>query len=268
MIKKIIACLDIADNGRVVKGVKFEGLKDVGDPLELARHYNNEGADELAFLDINASFKSRSIMIDLLRRVAQEINLPLSAAGGIRTVDDMRDVMNAGANKVSVCSSALERPELLSEMAEAYGSQCVVLSIDAKRVDSSAGTSAPAGDISSTGTSRRWNAFSKGGRIDTGLDAVEWAIKAESFGAGEIILNSIDADGTGSGYDIELCMAVSNAVKIPVIASSGAGSLDQIAEVFLKTNASAALVASILHFKKTTIPEIKEYLKSKGISVK
>ena len=253
--KRIIACLDVADNGRVVKGIKFEGLKDVGDPVEMARRYNDQGADELAFLDINASFKSRSILLDVVRKVSAEISIPLSVAGGIRTIEDMREVMNAGAAKVSVCSSALERPEFLSEMAEAYGRQCVVLSIDAKRVSSQDGKTV-------------WHAFTKGGRIDTGLDAVEWAVKAAKLGAGEIILNSIDADGTGQGYDLELCKAVVNAVEIPIVASSGAGSLEQISVVFSETGVSAALVASMLHFGKTTVDEIKRYAESKGICVR
>ena len=254
-IKRIIPCLDIGDNGRVVKGVKFEGLRDVGDPVEMARRYCKEGADELGFLDINASFKSRSILLDVMRKVAAEVSIPLCVAGGIRSVEDMREVINAGAGKVSVCSSALARPELLSEMAGAYGRGCVVLSIDAKRV-------------SGTGENPCWHAFSMGGRTDTGWDAVLWAKKAEELGAGEIILNSIDADGTGQGYDLELCSAVAGAVSIPVIASSGAGTLEQIAAVLRETGVSAALVASMLHFGKTTIPEIKNYLESSGISVK
>ena len=253
--KKIIACLDIGDNGRVVKGVKFEGLKDVGDPVELARRYNDQGADELAFLDINASFKSRAILLDVVRRVAAQITVPLSVAGGVKTIAEMKDVINAGAGKVSVCSAALERPEFLGEMADAYGRQCVVLSIDARRV------SAP-------GENPVWHAFSKGGRIDTGLDAVEWAVKAARLGAGEIILNSIDTDGTGAGFDIELCSAVVKAVEIPVVASSGAGTLEQIAAMFRETNASGALVASMLHFGKTTVGEIKEFLRMQGIGVK
>ena len=254
-IKKIIPCLDVADNGRVVKGVKFEGLRDVGDPVEMARRYNNGGADELAFLDINASFKSRSMLLDVMRKTAAEVSIPLCAAGGIKSVDDMREVLKAGASKVSVCSSALARPVLLTEMAGAFGRECVVLSIDAKRV-------------SGAGENACWHAFSMGGRTDTGLDAVDWAVKAAELGAGEIILNSIDADGTGEGYDLELCAAVAKAVAIPVIASSGAGALDQIAAVLKETGVAGALVASMLHFEKTTIPEIKKYLDSKGIGVK
>lgn len=276
--KRIIPCLDV-DDGKVVKGIKFEGIKDVGDPVELARRYNADGADELTFLDIGASYKSRATLLDVVGKVAAEVFIPLCVGGGIRRLEDMRDAMNAGADKVSVCTSALNRPELLCEMAAAYGSQCVVLSIDAKRVPSAAG-------------SLRWNAFSHGGRTDTGIDAVEWAARAVSLGAGEILLNSIDADGTCAGYDLELTRRILQAVPVPVIASGGAGTLDQIARVLLSTasaemdaagnasgagkvsgegeapGADAALVASLLHFGKTTIKEIKEYIKARGVCVR
>jgi cyclase len=250
--KRIIPCLDV-DDGRVVKGVKFKGIQDAGDPVELARRYNDDGADELTFLDIGASYKSRATLLDVVRKVAAEVFIPLCVGGGIRTLDDMRDAMNAGADKVSVCTSALNRPELLREMAGAYGSQCVVLSIDAKRVD---------------GGALRWNAFSHGGRTDTGIDAIEWAVRAVQLGAGEILLNSIDADGTGGGYDLELTRCILNAVPVPVIASGGAGTLDQIAEVLLDPGADAALVASLLHFGKTTIKEIKKHAEAKGVCVR
>ena len=271
--KRIIPCLDV-DDGRVVKGVKFEGIREVGDPRELARRYNDEGADELTFLDIGASYKSRATLLDVVKKVAAEVFIPLCVGGGIRVIDDMRDAMNAGADKVSVCTSALSRPELLREMASLYGSQCVVLSIDAKRVPCT-------GEAS--GGKLRWNAFSHGGRKDTGLDAVEWAVKAVELGAGEILLNSIDADGTGSGYDLELTRRILNAVPVPVIASGGAGTLDQIANVLLNTEskekdsafspndspgADAALVASLLHFNRTTITEIKKHAQSKGVCVR
>jgi cyclase len=272
--KRIIPCLDV-DDGRVVKGVKFKGIQDAGDPVELARRYNDDGADELTFLDIGATYKSRETLLDVVKKVAAEVFIPLCVGGGIRSLDDMRDAMNAGADKVSVCSAALKRPELLSEMANAYGSQCVVLSIDAKRVES--------------GGVLRWNAFSHGGRNDTGIDAIEWAVKAVELGAGEILLNSIDADGTGAGYDLELNRRVLNAVPVPVIASGGAGTLDQIAAVLLSTassemngeiasnatlkvnsapGADAALVASLLHFGITTITEIKRFVESKGVCVR
>jgi len=266
--KRIIPCLDV-DDGMVVKGIKFEGIKEVGDPVELARRYNKDGADELTFLDIGASYKSRATLLDVVRKVAAEVFIPLCVGGGIRKIDDMRDVMNAGADKVSVCTSALNRPELLREMANTYGRQCVVLSIDAKRVNG--------------GNGLCWHAFSHGGRTDTGIDAIEWAVRAVELGAGEILLNSIDADGTGAGYDLELTRRILNAVPVPVIASGGAGTLDQIAAVLLSTaspemdsslstdeapGADAALVASLLHFGKTTIQEIKKYAEAKGVCVR
>jgi cyclase len=259
--KRIIPCLDV-DDGRVVKGVQFKGLQDAGDPVELARRYNDQGADELAFLDIGASYKSRATLLELVRRVAAEVFIPLSVGGGIRTVEDMREAMNAGADKVSVCTAALQNPSLLTAMARAYGSQCVALSLDAARRKTPEGKPA-------------WNAYSHGGRTDTGRDAVEWAIQAVELGAGEILLNSIDADGTGAGYDLELTRSIIEAVPVPVIASGGAGTLDQIAAALLPPdngdqwgNADAALVASLLHFGKTTIPEIKKYAESKGVCVR
>lgn len=257
--KRIIPCLDV-DDGRVVKGIKFKGIRDAGDPAELARRYNDDGADELTFLDIGASYKSRATLLELVAKVASEVFIPLCVGGGIRSLQDMKDAMNAGADKVSVCTAALKRPELLNEMAAAYGSQCVVLSIDAARVP---GSSGPV-----------WHAYSHGGRNDTGLDALKWAIRAVELGAGEILLNSIDADGTGEGYDLELTQAVLDAVTVPVIASGGAGNLDQIADVLLgrpgveNAGADAALVASLLHFGMTTIPEIKRRAEAKGVSVR
>jgi cyclase len=257
--KRIIPCLDV-DDGRVVKGIKFKGIKDAGDPAELARRYNNEGADELTFLDIGASYKSRATLLDVVSRVAAEVFIPLCVGGGIRKVEDMKDAMNAGADKVSVCTSALQNPSLLSDMASAYGSQCVVLSIDAKRAGED-GRGQPF-----------WRAYSHGGREDTGIDAIEWAVKAVELGAGEILLNSIDADGTGGGYDLLLTRRVLDAVPVPVIASGGAGGLDQIAGVLLPfqggEGADAALAASLLHFGKTSIPEIKRYAESKGVCVR
>jgi cyclase len=257
--KRIIPCLDV-DDGRVVKGIKFKGIEDAGDPAELARRYNSEGADELTFLDIGASYKSRATLLNVVSQVASEVFIPLCVGGGIRTVEDMRDAMNAGADKVSVCTSALQNPSLLSGMAAAYGSQCVVLSIDAKR----AGRDAEGRPV--------WHAYSHGGREDTGQDAAAWAIRAVSLGAGEILLNSIDADGTGGGYDLELTLRILEAVPVPVIASGGAGDLEQIARVLLPfgggEGADAALVASMLHFGRTTIPEIKRYAESKGVCVR
>jgi cyclase len=250
--KRIIPCLDV-DDGRVVKGVKFKGIQDAGDPVELARRYNEEGADELTFLDIGASYKSRTTLLEVVRQVAKEVFIPLCVGGGIRTVDDMRDAMNAGADKVSVCTSALKNPQLLADMAKAYGRQCVVLSIDAKRI---------------TPGEPRWNAYSHGGREDTGIDAIQWAIQAVELGAGEILLNSIDADGTGAGYDLELTKRILDAIPVPVIASGGAGNLEQIAGVLLEPGADAALVASMLHFGKTTIYDIKKFAEAKGVCVR
>jgi len=225
--------------------------------VELARRYNEQGADELTFLDIGASYKSRDTLMEVVRQVAREVFIPLCVGGGIRTVDDMRLAMNAGADKVSVCTAALRNPSLLTEMARAYGSQCVVLSIDAKRV-------------SRPGEAPRWHAFAKGGREDTGQDAIAWAIQAVELGAGEILLNSIDADGTGAGYDLELTRRVGEAVPVPVIASGGAGTLDQIVDALRNDggNADAALVASMLHFGKTTIQDIKTYAEQKGVVVR
>ncbi|MDR2394933.1 MAG: imidazole glycerol phosphate synthase subunit HisF [Treponema sp.] len=259
LAKRIIPCLDV-DDGRVVKGVKFQGLHDAGDPVALARRYNQEGADELTFLDIGASYKSRATLLEVVRQVAAEVFIPLCVGGGIRRVADMREAMNAGADKVSVCTAALQNPDILRDMARSYGSQCVVLSIDAKRVGED-----PEGKP-------RWHAFSHGGRTDTGIDAIAWAVKATELGAGEILLNSIDADGTGAGYDLPLIRRVLAAVPVPVIASGGAGTLEQIAQVLLpqekgsedRGNADAALVASLLHFGKTSIPHIKGYIASKG----
>jgi cyclase len=280
--KRIIPCLDV-DDGRVVKGVKFKGIQDAGDPVEMARRYNDEGADELTFLDIGASYKSCATLLEVVRKVAAEVFIPLCVGGGIRGVEDMREAMNAGADKVSVCTSALKRPGLLSEMARACGSQCVVLSIDAKRLEF------PPGENSGTQPGAvRWHAYSHGGRIDTGIDAVEWAVRAVELGAGEILLNSIDADGTGAGYDLELTRRILEAVPVPVIASGGAGTLEQIAGVLLGDwssgasapvsagaadsvsgqGADAALVASLLHFGKTTIGGIKKYAESKGVCVR
>jgi len=253
--KRIIPCLDV-DDGRVVKGVKFKELADAGDPVELARRYNAEGADELTFLDIGASYKSRATLLDVVSRVAAEVFIPLCVGGGIRSVEDMREAMNSGADKVSVCTSALARPELLSEMAKAYGSQCVVLSIDAARAGQGA-DGKPA-----------WHAYSHGGRTDTGRDAIEWARLAVGLGAGEILLNSIDADGTGAGYDLELTRTIMEAVPVPVIASGGAGNLDQIVQVLKDPGADAALLASLLHYGKTTIGEIKKRIEAEGICVR
>ncbi len=250
---RIIPCLDI-DNGRVVKGVRFEGIRDAGDPVELARMYNSQGADEITFLDIGASYKSRDILMDVLQKVSSQVFVPLTVGGGIRTTHDIRSVLKAGADKVSLCSAALRNPRLITDGAAIFGSQCIVLSIDAKRVQNNG--------IST------WHAFMDGGRIDTRIDAVQWAIEGEKLGAGEILLNSIDRDGTHAGYDIQLTRIVSRSVNIPVIASGGAGTLPHTADAVIDGNADAVLLASLLHDGTLTIGEVKNYLKSKGVNVR
>jgi cyclase len=246
---RIIACLDIED-GRVVKGIKFKGIKDIGDPVEFAKFYNDQEVDELIFLDIGASYKSKEIMLDVVNKVSNQVFIPLTVGGGLRSIEDIRKVLNAGADKVALCTSAIENPELLSEGAYIFGSQCIVLSIDAKK--QSAG----------------WRAYTHGGRYDSGLDVVEWAKKAQQLGAGEILLNSIDMDGTCEGYDINLTKTVHDCVNIPVIASGGAGELSHLLDVILKGKADAVLLASLLHYRQYTIKEIKEFLKNNGVCVR
>ncbi len=246
---RIIPCLDV-DDGRVVKGVKFKEIRDAGDPVELAKLYNDQKADELVFLDIGASYKSRRTMLDVVERVSRQVFIPLTVGGGIRTVEDMRETLQAGADKVAMCTAALKNPNLLSEGAERFGAQCMVLSIDAKR------------------TNDRWHAYSHGGRTDTGIDALEWAQRGEALGAGEILLNSIDADGTKAGYDLELTRQVSENVRIPVIASGGAGTLEHVAAAALQGKADAVLLASLLHFGEYTVAEIKKHLEKRGVAVR
>jgi cyclase len=248
--KRIIPCLDV-NCGRVVKGTSFVNLRDAGDPVEAAQEYDRQGADELVFLDITATAEARGIMEDMVRRVAERIFIPFTVGGGIRSVDDFTRLLRAGADKVSVNSAALLRPELISEAAEKFGSQCVVCAIDAKH-------RAQGG----------WTVYRSGGRIDTGRDAVEWAKEAERLGAGEILLTSMDCDGQKNGYDLELTAAVSQSVSIPVIASGGAGKLEHFLEAFRKGKADAVLAASLFHFGEITIPELKQYLASKGIPVR
>jgi imidazole glycerol-phosphate synthase subunit HisF len=246
---RIIPCLDV-DEGKVVKGIKFKEIKEAGDPVELAREYNKQGADELVFLDIGASYKSREIMADVVKAVSREVFIPLTVGGGIRSVEDMRNILISGADKVAMCTSAIKNPALLSEGAEAFGSQCIVLSIDAKKEGDS------------------WYAFTHGGRNNSGLDALEWAKKGEELGAGEILLNSIDMDGTKAGYELELTRRVSESVSIPVIASGGAGTLEQVVEAVKKGKADAVLLASLLHFGEYKISDIKNYLQDSGVSVR
>ncbi len=249
--KRIIPCLDV-NRGRVVKGVNFVNLIDAGDPVQVAKAYDSEGADELVFLDITASSDGRETVVDMVRRVAEQVFIPFTVGGGIRTVDDFKAILREGADKVSVNSAAIMNPELISQAADKFGSQCVVLAIDAKRREDGSG----------------WNIYKNGGRIDMGIDAVEWAVKAEKLGAGEILLTSMDGDGTKAGYDIELTRAIAQSVSIPVIASGGAGTLEHFYEALTDGCADAALAASLFHFKELSIREVKEYLRGRGVSVR
>ncbi|MBQ9902982.1 MAG: imidazole glycerol phosphate synthase subunit HisF [Clostridia bacterium] len=249
--KRIIPCLDVK-NGRVVKGVSFVNLRDAGDPVECAAAYDRQGADELVFLDITASSDARNIVIDMVRRVAETVFIPFTVGGGIRTVDDFTALLRAGADKVSVNSAAILRPELISEAAYKFGSQCVVVAIDAKRRADGSG----------------WTIYKNGGRVDMGIDAVEWAAEAERRGAGEILLTSMDCDGQKTGYDIELTRTVSENVGIPVIASGGAGEKKHFLDALSLGKADAALAASLFHFKELEIPDLKNYLADNGVSVR
>ncbi|MBI3241366.1 MAG: imidazole glycerol phosphate synthase subunit HisF [Chloroflexi bacterium] len=259
LAKRIIPCLDVKD-GRVVKGVNFVGLRDAGDPVEQARAYDAEGADELVFLDISATPEGRATVAPMVRRVADEVFLPLTVGGGIRAVDDMRAILLAGADKVSINSAAVKTPELITAGAEKFGSQCIVVAIDAKRRDN---------PISARSVqSPTWEVYVSGGRTPTGLDAVEWARRVVELGAGEILLTSIDADGTKNGYDLALTRAVAEAVSVPVIASGGAGKLEHFAEVLTAGGAEAALAASLFHDKVLSVGEVKSYLAGHGIIVR
>ena len=248
--KRIIPCLDV-NRGRVVKGVNFVDLKDAGDPVEIARAYDAAGADELVFLDITASCENRDTVTDMVRAVASSVFIPFTVGGGIRTVDDFKKLLKEGADKISVNSAAIDRPQLITEAAEKFGSQCVVVAIDARRRDDGG-----------------WNIYKHGGRLDTGIDAVWWAKKVEALGAGEILLTSMDCDGTKAGYDLELTQTVADAVNIPVIASGGAGTLEHFYEAFTKGKADAVLAASLFHYKELEIGQVKDYLAEKGISVR
>lgn len=249
--KRIIPCLDV-HNGRVVKGVNFVHLIDAGDPVAIAKAYDEAGADEVVFLDITASSDARETVVDMVRKVAANVFIPFTVGGGIRTVEDFKALLREGADKISVNSAAINRPELISEAAEKFGSQCVVVAIDAKRREDGSG----------------WNIYKNGGRIDVGIDAVEWAKHVETLGAGEILLTSMDGDGTKAGYDLELTRAISEAVSIPVIASGGAGTLEHFYEALTVGKADAALAASLFHFKELEIKEVKQYLREKGVSVR
>ena len=249
--KRIIPCLDV-HNGRVVKGVNFVNLRDAGDPVEIAAAYDKAGADELVFLDITASSDARATVADMVRKVAEKVFIPFTVGGGIRTVEDFKVLLREGADKISINSSAINRPELISEAADKFGSQCVVVAIDAKRRADGQG----------------FTIYKNGGRVDMGIDAVEWAMKAEKLGAGEILLTSMDGDGTKAGYDLELTRAVAESVSIPVIASGGAGTMEHFYEAFTEGKAEAALAASLFHFKELEVKEVKQYLREKGVSVR
>ena len=249
--KRIIPCLDV-NNGRVVKGINFVNLRDAGDPVEIAAAYDKAGADEVVFLDITASSDNRNTVVDMVRKVAENVFIPFTVGGGIRTVDDFKALLREGADKISINSSAINTPQLISDAADKFGSQCVVVAIDArKRTDGSG-----------------WNVYKNGGRIDTGLDAIEWAIKADKMGAGEILRTSMDCDGTKNGYDIELTRLISENVSVPVIASGGAGTKEHFYEALTEGKADAALAASLFHYKELEIMDLKKYLADKGVSVR
>lgn len=249
--KRIIPCLDV-NNGRVVKGVNFVNLQDAGDPVEIAAAYDKAGADELVFLDITASSDARNTVVDMVRAVAEKVFIPFTVGGGIRTVDDFRKILREGADKISVNSAAIMRPELISEAADKFGSQCVVVAIDAKKRADGSG----------------WNIYKNGGRVDTGIDAIEWAGKVERLGAGEILLTSMDCDGTKSGYDLALTKAIAESVSIPVIASGGAGKKEHFYDALTEGKAEAALAASLFHYKELEIGEVKSYLDERGVPVR
>ena len=249
--KRIIPCL-VVNKGRVVKGINFVNLRDAGDPVEIAAAYDKAGADEVVFLDITASSDNRNTVVDMVRKVAENVFIPFTVGGGIRTVDDFKALLREGADKISINSSAINTPQLISDAADKFGSQCVVVAIDArKRTDGSG-----------------WNVYKNGGRIDTGLDAIEWAIKADKMGAGEILLTSMDCDGTKNGYDIELTRLISENVSVPVIASGGAGTKEHFYEALTEGKADAALAASLFHYKELEIMDLKKYLADKGVSVR
>ncbi len=254
LAKRIIPCLDV-DNGRVVKGVKFVDIRDAGDPVEIARRYDREGADEITFLDITATHDNRDTIVHVVEQVASEVFIPLTVGGGIRTLEDIRRMLNAGADKVGINSAAVFRPDFVREAAERFGSQCIVVAIDAKKV-------------STAGEPGRWEIFTHGGRKPTGIDAIEWAKRMVGYGAGEILLTSMDRDGTREGFDLPLTRAISEAVTVPVIASGGVGCLDHLADGIIEGKADAVLAASIFHFAEYTIKQAKQHMATRGIEVR
>ena len=287
LTKRIIPCLDVKD-GRVVKGVSFVNLRDAGDPVEIAKAYDRDGADELCFLDITASYENRKTILGVVTRTAEQVFMPLTVGGGVGTLEDIRTLLTAGADKVSINTAAVEQPDFVKAAAERFGTQCIVVAIDAKRRATDAKRRASVAKRRPTGAKRRgtgakdhadgtkrgqapaagWEVFTHGGRRPTGLDVVEWARRMEGYGAGEILLTSMDRDGTLKGYDVELTAAVSEAVSVPVIASGGAGTLEHLYEGFIHGGADAVLVASIFHYRTHTIPEAKAYLRERGIAVR
>ncbi len=252
LTKRIIPCLDVKE-GRVVKGVKFLELRDAGDPVEVAEYYDRSGADELVFLDITASHEKRQIMLDVVRRTAEKVFMPLTVGGGVRKLEDVRDLLNAGADKVSINTTAVDNPSFVSEASKRFGSQCIVVAIDAKK---------------KVGAKAKWEVYTHGGRQNRKMDAVAWAKRVEKLGAGEILLTSMDRDGTREGYDVELTAAVSKAVGIPVIASGGVGSMQHLADGFIMGKADAVLAASIFHYREVTVKQAKQFLKKKGVHVR
>ncbi len=267
LTKRIIPCLDV-DAGRVVKGVSFVELRDAGDPAELAAFYDQEGGDELVFLDITASSDSRDTMVDVVQRVSEQVFIPLTVGGGIRSVEDVRRMLKAGADKVGMNTAAVNNPELVKQGAAAFGNQCIVVAIDAKRVSTPEDEPIPEAADLALDDGSQWQVYTHGGRTPVGLDAVKWAVRAVGLGAGEILLTSMDRDGTRDGYEIELTRRISEAVGIPVIASGGCGSADHVAEVLQRGGASAALAASIFHFGVLSVPQLKNYLAAKHIPVR
>ncbi len=266
LTKRIIPCLDVKD-GRVVKGVEFVNLRDAGDPVEVARLYNQEGADELCFLDITASHEKRKIILKVVESTASEVFMPLTVGGGIRTIQDIRDLLLAGADKVSINTAAVDQPEFVREAVESFGSQCIVVAVDAKRVSVHGKTQVAPPPV--TGNSRlSWEVYTHGGRKPTGIDAVDWAVKMADYGAGEILLTSMDRDGTKQGYDLELTRTVSEAVSVPVIASGGAGTLAHLHDVLTIGKADAVLAASIFHYRQFSIQQAKDFLANQGIEVR